>query len=61
MIWHRWKQMLLPWMGVRDARLRLAEVRADNARLARHLSEVEREVALNDWTATAKRIFSGRG
>lgn len=60
MICHRWKAMLLPWVGVRDARLRLAEVRADNARLSRHLTAVETEIQLNDWTATAKRIFSGR-
>lgn len=51
---------LMPWRRVQDARLRLAEVQADSARLHRHLAAVEKEIALNDWTATAKRIFTGR-
>ena len=56
----RLKATLLPWIGVRNARRRLAEVRADGEKLERHLAAVHTEIQLNDWTATAKRIFSGR-
>lgn len=50
----------MPWRRVRDARLRLEEVRADSERVRRQVAAVTDEVALNDWTATAKRIFGGR-
>lgn len=56
----KWAATLLPWVGVRNARLRLREVRAEGERLHRHLDAVHAEIQLNDWTRTAKRIFSGR-
>lgn len=44
-----------------EAEQRLVEVEADWERVREHRAAVQREVALNDWTRTAKTIFSGRG
>jgi hypothetical protein len=55
----RFAAWLLPWIGVRNARLRLAEVRADTDRVQTHVDAIHREYVLNDWTRTAKRAFAG--
>jgi hypothetical protein len=49
----------LPFVGVRNARLRLAEVAADTDRVRTHVDAIHREYELNDWTRTAKRAFAG--
>lgn len=41
------------------ARTKQRRVNDDWTPLARHLARIDREIALNDWTATAKRIFAG--
>lgn len=43
-----------------DAEKKLAEVEADWEPVRRHRAAVRREVALNDWTRTAKTVFGGR-
>lgn len=48
-----------PFVGVHNARLRLAEVRADTHRVREQVEAVHREYELNDWTRTAKRAFAG--
>ena len=58
----------LPWrrraveheQALHQARLRLARVHQDWTPLADGLARIDREIHLNDWTTTAKRIFSGR-
>ena len=40
--------------------MRLVRVHQDWAPLADGLARIDREIHLNDWTTTAKRIFSGR-
>lgn len=65
----------MPWVrrtahqrGLADAqeraadanRRRLVDAHAAWVPLARDLSRIEHESLVNDWTATAKRIFSGR-
>lgn len=44
-----------------DARKTLVRVHNDWTPLARDLARIDREIELNDWTATAKRIFAGEG
>lgn len=44
-----------------NAELKLQQVRADWVPIRRHRRAVQREIELNDWTATAKRIFAGEG
>lgn len=46
---------------VAQARERLRRAHDDWIPLADPLTRIDREIDLNDWTATAKRIFSGRG
>jgi hypothetical protein len=43
------------------ARQKLSSVHNDWTPLARDLARIDKEIDLNDWTATAKRIFSGEG
>lgn len=43
----------------REAELRLKQTREDWERLRKVTTAVHREVILNDWTATAKRMFMG--
>jgi hypothetical protein len=43
------------------ARHNLHRVHQDWTPLARDLARIDREIELNDWTATAKRIFAGEG
>ena len=58
----------LPWnrraaeqtRHVDEARQRLRRAHDDWVPLAAPLVRIDREIDLNDWTATAKRIFSGR-
>lgn len=45
--------------AVNHSKLRL--VHDDWTPLATHLARIDREIELNDWTATAKRIFAGEG
>lgn len=48
-----------PFVGVHNARLRLAQVSADSDRVRAHVEAIRREYELNDWTRTAKRAFAG--
>lgn len=43
-----------------EAEKRLMEIVEDGNEIARHTEDVAREIILNDWTLTAKRVFSGR-
>lgn len=43
-----------------EARRRLHRVHKDWTPLAEGLARIDREIQLNDWTTTAKRIFAGR-
>lgn len=42
------------------AERRLRRIVEDGHEITRHAEDVAREVVLNDWTLTAKRVFSGR-
>lgn len=43
-----------------EAEKRLKAVVEDGREITRHTEDVAREIVLNDWTLTAKRVFSGR-
>lgn len=43
-----------------EAERRRRSIVKDGRELEKHAREVAREVTLNDWTMTAKRVFSGR-
>lgn len=58
----------LPWRrraavaeeGLLTTRRRLHRVHQDWTPLAEGLARIDREIQLNDWTITAKRVFAGR-
>lgn len=62
--WWEW----LPWrrraataeQRLHQTRLQLHRVHEDWTPLAEGLARIDREIQLNDWTITAKRIFAGR-
>lgn len=44
----------------REAEKRLHDVKSDWLEIDEHVRAVRREIALNDWTRTAKVVFGGR-
>ncbi len=42
------------------AEQRLKGIVEDGREITKHTQDVTREVVLNDWTLTAKRVFAGR-
>jgi hypothetical protein len=61
------KARWLPWRrraeaqekALREGRLRLHRIHQDWAKLADPLTRIDREIEINDWTRTARRVFSG--
>jgi hypothetical protein len=64
-----WVGRALPWRHravrqearVRELRHHVRRVHDDWIPLGHALARIDREIEINDWTATAKRIFGGRG
>lgn len=44
---------------MREGRVRLHRIHQDWAKLADPLTRIDREIEINDWTRTARRVFSG--
>ena len=59
----------LPWRrraqeaekDLNAARERLRRTHDDWVPLGQTLADIDRQMEINDWTAAAKRLFSGRG
>jgi hypothetical protein len=57
-----WRRRARTYEGhANEARRKLRRVHDDWMPLSRELARIDREIDLNDWTATAKRIFTGEG
>lgn len=60
--WLPWRRRVEQYeRDVHAARERLRKTHDDWIPLGRTLADIDRQMEINDWTAAAKRLFSGRG